>query len=523
MCTAGTLNVVCHGTIAYLVGNDGEVELLIPEVNSAWDHRFEAGTWAGDRLASLKAGEVYRLEGVTPGDGKQLFDPQVNICQKDPFAPQEPKKIRRLRLPPPKRIFSANYMPVTPAETFQNPADPRVKDLKRISTLNVLSYDCDNLEAVRLRNGADHEFEWLSEVVGEEPDKSVNLHVFAEPWTFRPLEAGHIPDETVPFNALLAGVGGDLNLAMRPPAGSAGGFPGIDPGNPIPGLPEPEKLSLSNHTQMARYGMLHNNVHPFDCAGHVSQPGRTAKPARHEKRGFAIPQNREPVVLEHPEAVIVYWGQAEVDKDVDSRVRQLLGLPFMKFALDEYGVHPPKYLTSVANPHGSKSVIEDSQRVLTTPQHSPVAGGLNQMILAGKIPNPRENPNLLYLIVAAPGARSETRGVSGSHNYFYLELPGGDQGCPPIPVRYAWALQNPIYGTKLSALDSLTWTLSHEFLEACTDPEPPKGFVFGGAEICDIASGLHGKVDGIEVTGYFSHKLGLYKMPAGRQSATQGA
>jgi hypothetical protein len=157
--------------------------------------------------------------------------------------------------------------------------------------------------------------------------------------------------------------------------------------------------------------------------------------------------------------------------------------------------------------------MEDSERVLTTPERSPIAGGLNDLILAGKIPDPREHPDLLYLIVAAPGAKGIPPGMNGSHNYFHLEIPGGDQGREPVPVRYAWALQNTVKGSNLTALENLTWTLSHELLETCTDPEPPNGYVFEGAEICDLAAGLHGNVDGIEVTGYFSNKYGAYMTP----------
>jgi hypothetical protein len=526
MATSGTLNVVCHGTIVFVVGSDGGIELLMPKIDSEWDHRYEAGAWVGDRLTSLKAGEEYELAGVEAGDGKQRFDPNVNIIIEGPLPHLDAKELRRFRLPPPKGIFSANYIPVSPADTFEKPDDLRVAGMKRLSTLSVLSYDCDDLSAARLLTNADHDFKWLPEIVSDGTSQAVNLHIFAEPWTFRPLETGKdSPTAPLPFNVLLNSVGGDPSLTMLPPGNSGGAlFADIDPGAPIPGLPEPEKLALCNHSAAVRYGLLHNQVHPFDCAPVVVQKkGAITVQPPPNKHAFAILQNKKPNVLADPHVVVIYWGGPTIDPQVDATVQRLIKLAFVKSALAEYGVNPPQFLKSVANPDGSKTEMEDAERVLTTPQRSAIAGGLNDLILAGKVPDPRQDANLLYLIVAAPGARSATLGVSGSHNYFYLEIPGGDRGGARVPVRYAWALQNEIKGVDLTALDNLTWTLSHELLEACTDPEPPSGYVFEGAEICDIASGLHGKVDGIEVTGYFSHKDGAYKTPGSDRSLTVAA
>jgi hypothetical protein len=397
--------------------------------------------------------------------------------------------------------------------------------MQRLSTLSVLAYDCEDLSAARLLANAGNDFRWLPEVVSDGTSRAINLHIFAEPWTFRPLETGmESPTAPLPFNVLLSSVGGDRGLTMLPPGNSGGSlFGDIDPGAPIPGLPEPEKLALCDHSQMVRYGMLHNHVHPFDCGQLIVQStGAITVHPPPSKHAFAILQNKNPKVLADPHGVVIYWGSPAIDPQVDTRVKRLLELDFIKRALREYDVNPPHFAGSAANPDGSKIEMEDSQRVLTTPERSAIAGGLNDLILAGKVPDPRQDPNLLYLIVAAPGARSATTGIRGGHNYFYLEIPGANPGGVRVPVRYAWALQNEIKGVDLTALDNLTWTLSHELLEACTDPEPPSGYVFEGAEICDIAAGLHGKVDGIEVAGYFSHKEGAYKTP-GCQASAQSA
>jgi hypothetical protein len=85
-------------------------------------------------------------------------------------------------------------------------------------------------------------------------------------------------------------------------------------------------------------------------------------------------------------------------------------------------------------------------------------------------------------------------------------------------VHYAWALQSQTGGNGLTPLDNLTWTISHELLEACTDPEPPSGYVFQGPEICDIAAGLHGTEQGIVLTSYYSYRDRAFKTPPGSQA-----
>src|ERR1039457_5801289 len=139
MATSGTLYVVCHGSIVFVVGRDGGIELVIPRIDSEGGHRYEARTGYGDRLTSLKAGEDYELAGVDAGDGKQRVDPSVNIIIEGPLPPLGGKELRRFRLRPPKGIFSANYIPVSPTDTFEKASDSRVAAMKRLSRLSVLS------------------------------------------------------------------------------------------------------------------------------------------------------------------------------------------------------------------------------------------------------------------------------------------------------------------------------------------------------------------------------------------------
>jgi hypothetical protein len=484
----------------------------MPKVDSVWDHRYEAGTWADERLEALEPGGEYELRGVEHGDGKKCFDPTVYICfdDADP-SPPAAEGTRRILLPPPKSIRSGNFIPISPLETFENPDGPGLAAIKRLATLTVLGYDCKDLNSARLMAGRHRqEFHWVPRVVTNGEMQAVNLHVFAEPYTFRPLaKEKTFPVETAPFNVLVDSLGACF-LKMKPPGASGGSFfADIDPGAPIPGLPEPEKLSLSQHAMFERYGTLHRFNRPINCGGVTKQkPCKNPTAPEPAGKAFALLRNKEPKVLADPHVVVVHWGSTTADAETDKKVTQLLNLPFIQGALAEYGVNPPRLLATIANPEGSPKKIEDAHRSPATLGDSALARGLRELIHAGKAPDPRQDTNLLFLIVAAPEAVSDTSGVRGSHNFFYLD----PDDCQ-TPVRYAWALQTG--STDLSPLDNLTWTLSHEFLEACTDPEPPTGWVFEGPEVCDIAAGLRGTVDGIVVTGYYSYKDGGFKKPEG--------
>lgn len=522
MPVSGILNVVCHGTIAFLVRDDGWIELLIPEVDPVWDHDYQGGAWAGD-LDSIAPGKDYHLAGVQPGDGRQTFD-RTTMVWVGPATPLAGFR-RKLVLPPPKRISGANYVPVSPAQTFVNPSDPRVACITRMNLLNVLSYDCADLDAVSLVAGPGDELQIATRIVTDGSVHAVNLHIFAEPSTFVPLQkAASAPAQKTPFNALVANLRGAEALEMKPPGGP-GGFSSadIDPGLPIAGLPEPEKLALSQHARYRRYGMLHEFDRPFNCAGiggggggggaitHavLLAPGVAppAPPAPAPTKAFAILRNSAPRVLKQPRIVLVHWGSATCDSQVEDTVQKMIALDYIKSALHEYGVAPPQFVKSVANPLGSKAHIQDAHESPATTHGSAIAQGLNQMILDGRIENPGRDSNLLILVVAAPGAAADAPGVSGSHNYFYFE----DAAAGRIPVPYAWALQGPAGGPP--APDSFTLVLSHELLEASTDPEPPYGWVFEGPEICDVAAGRRGVADGMVVSGYYSYRDGKFKTP----------
>ncbi len=519
MAKRGTLNVVCHGTIAFVVDENGWIELWMPKVDKVWDHRYQAGAWAGHGLASLEEGESYELTGVTPGNGKQRFDSTVNICFDCPGDGPDRRKFRRLRLPPPKCIFPANFIPISPAETFEKPDLPGLKDLAKIATLNVLSYDCDDLEAATLQTVAEHKkLGWIPQVVNDGTSDATNLHIFAEPWTFVPLSREAFPKATLPFNTIAESFSGAANLIMKPPSATTESFfADIDPGAPIPGLPEPEKLALSQHAQMQRRGMLHHHEHPFNCGGTVCQlpvlPVGVDCPR--PTKTFAVSLNGDAArVLANPHVIVVHWGSQTTGQQVDEKIQQMLNLQFIQSALAEYQVKPPQLVASIANPHGSKTKIEDAHLCPATLEDSAMARGLADLIRENPAADPRRNPDLLFLIVAAQGAVSEA-GVTGSHNFFYLE-DGGER----IPVPYAWALWGQPGANSLQPIDNLTWTLSHELLEACTDPEPPTGHVFQGPEICDIAAGAHGTVGGIVITGYYSHNDGVVKTPGANRTVS---
>jgi len=101
------------------------------------------------------------------------------------------------------------------------------------------------------------------------------------------------------------------------------------------------------------------------------------------------------------------------------------------------------------------------------------------------------------MIIVPPGVGFSEAGVCGTHGY------PGDYDFP-ADYDVAWG------GFVLNDgnLDTITVSLSHELVEACTDPEDDgwtiKGRSSPSAEICDICEKTTGRVNGVLVQGYWS-------------------
>ncbi|MGH3180324.1 MAG: hypothetical protein ACRDOE_00215, partial [Streptosporangiaceae bacterium] len=61
---------------------------------------------------------------------------------------------------------------------------------------------------------------------------------------------------------------------------------------------------------------------------------------------------------------------------------------------------------------------------------------------------------------------------------------------------YLWVPWRPEGLASLSALDTFTWALGHEWMEACTDTYPGMGTTFGGYEVGDLCEDVYTTVAG---------------------------
>jgi hypothetical protein len=114
------------------------------------------------------------------------------------------------------------------------------------------------------------------------------------------------------------------------------------------------------------------------------------------------------------------------------------------------------------------------------------------------VPQPDPDNQTVYVVVMPTGAISADSGFDGEHNYYTHH---GRR------IHYAWT-------AKSGSLDSATRILSHEVVEAATDPEGTGFLGIPGAcdqdAWCEIADACPGTavVDGITVWPYWSNQTG---------------
>ncbi|MFI1167835.1 hypothetical protein ACH4UM_30625 [Streptomyces sp. NPDC020801] len=128
---------------------------------------------------------------------------------------------------------------------------------------------------------------------------------------------------------------------------------------------------------------------------------------------------------------------------------------------------------------------------------------VNSQLAAGTLPAPDVDNQTLYCVVMPPGV-SSSGPFAGEHNY---NTRSGQR------IRYAWV-------TSSSGLTGYTRILSHELVEAATDPEGT-GFLgvsgtcagSGWCEIGDVCSSTS-TLDGVTVQSYWSNAAGQCVVPA---------
>jgi hypothetical protein len=162
------------------------------------------------------------------------------------------------------------------------------------------------------------------------------------------------------------------------------------------------------------------------------------------------------------------------------------------------------YLTGLAQYRGIGHGFLRGSAVITTSDppgrftEEQVRTFLSSQLDAGTVPQPDPDNQTVYVVIMPTGTISADSGFDGEHNYYTHH---GRR------IHYAWT-------AKSGSLDSATRILSHEIVEAATDPDGTGFRGIAGAcdqdAWCEIADACTGTavVDGITVWPYWSNQTG---------------
>jgi hypothetical protein len=232
-----------------------------------------------------------------------------------------------------------------------------------------------------------------------------------------------------------------------------------------------------------------------------AETGRLPSGGLDQQRKFI---DRQGLVLRTELVYLIYWGgawtrpdaQTPTAEQVTSATHTMLASSYMAGLAEYQGIgrgelRGSKVLSSSEPPN---DFSDDDVRQLVRDQ-----------ISADTIPGPDASNQTLYGVVMPPGVKPEYAAWEGAHN-----SDGGDGH----GIHYAWFANS-------DSLNGLTRIMSHEIVEAATDPEG-EGFLGsrgtcsqeGWCEIADICTAT-GVVDGVTVQSYWSDKAGECVVPTG--------
>jgi hypothetical protein len=233
------------------------------------------------------------------------------------------------------------------------------------------------------------------------------------------------------------------------------------------------------------------------AAQHGLDAGGQTSGGRDQHRKFV---DRHGLVLSRELLYLIYWGSAwtylsttpKADQ-VTSAVRTMLASGYLT-GLTQYrgvGRGEVRASTVLASSEPPDGFTDDD-----------VARFVRDQIAAGTIAGPDAGNQTVYGVVMPPGIKPDH--AEGEHNTFR----GHGQ-----TIHYAWF-------ANAGSLHALTGIMSHEIVEAATDPEGD-GFIGvdgtcsqeGWCEIADVCSSA-GVVDGVAVRSYWSDEAGKCIIPA---------
>ena len=233
------------------------------------------------------------------------------------------------------------------------------------------------------------------------------------------------------------------------------------------------------------------------AAQHGLDVGGQTSGGRDQHRKFV---DRHGLVLSRELLYLIYWGSAwtylsttPTADQVTSAARTMLASSYLTGLAQYRGVGRGEVRTStvLASSEPPDGFTDDD-----------VARFVRDQIAAGTIAGPDADNQTVYGVVMPPGVKPDH--AEGEHNTFR----GHGQ-----TIHYAWF-------ANVGSLHALTGIMSHEIVEAATDPEG-NGFIGvdgtcsqeGWCEIADVCSSA-GVVDGVAVRSYWSDEAGKCIIPA---------
>jgi hypothetical protein len=233
-----------------------------------------------------------------------------------------------------------------------------------------------------------------------------------------------------------------------------------------------------------------------EAAQHGLDVGGQTSGGRDHHRKFV---DRHGLVLSRELLYLIYWGSAwtylsttPTADQATSAVRTMLASSYLAGLAQYRGVGRGEVRGSsvLASSEPPDGFTDDD-----------VARFVRDQLAAGTIAGPDADNQTVYGVVMPPGIKPDH--AEGEHNTFR----GHGQ-----TIHYAWF-------ANAGSLHTLTGIMSHEIVEAATDPEG-NGFIGvdgtcsqeGWCEIADVCSSA-GVVDGVAVRSYWSDEAGKCIIP----------
>ncbi len=214
-------------------------------------------------------------------------------------------------------------------------------------------------------------------------------------------------------------------------------------------------------------------------------------------------------VLRNELLYLIYWGSAWTKPSSST--------PTAKLVTDAASrLIAGTYMTGLAQYRGIGRGAVRGSRVLASSEppavftDEQVREFVREQLAAGAVPSPDADNQTLYVVVMPPNVKPDNAAWEGEHNYY------GRRG---HRIHYAWLANT-------GRLTQLTGIMSHEIVEAATDPEGT-GFLGvhgtcdgqGWCEIADICTS-RGVVDNVVVRSYWSNQAGECVVPGVGQPAS---